>query len=62
MVGHHHSLASSDYDETNRRTIANIEVGVIVGTISAFVLVIFFLFYFRHVEERRKATLRECQA
>jgi hypothetical protein len=57
---YNHSSASYIDDESSRRIVAIIEVGVTVGTSVGIILAIFFLFYFRHVEERRKVTLWEC--
>lgn len=51
---HVHSPEDSD-DGDEKKTMTGLEIGIIVGTIIAFALILYFIFYCRHLESRRRA-------
>lgn len=48
---------SPDEFETSseKRTMIGLKIGIIVATVLAFALVLFFIFNYRHLESRRRA-------
>lgn len=46
----------SEFNETQERhDMTAMEIGIIVGTVVAFSMVLFFILYCRHMEQRRRA-------
>lgn len=52
--GQFHSPEEFDTDD-EKKTMTALEIGITVGTVIAFALVLYFIFYCRHIESRRRA-------
>jgi hypothetical protein len=53
QAGDFHS--PDEFEEVQRQSMTAVEIGIIVGVVLAFSLVLFFIMYCRHMEQRQKA-------
>ena len=55
QAGQYHSPDEFEDKPDEHRTMTALEIGVIVGAIIAFFLITFFVFFYRHLEQRARA-------